>query len=77
MLLVDHDQAEALIRDVLLEDRVGANKDIDAPIGEAHQDGLACSTLFPPRKYGDLDTDCLALPLERAKVLASQDFGRR
>ncbi len=41
MLLVDHREAEVLVGDLLLEDRMGADEDVDRAVGEAHQHALA------------------------------------
>ena len=75
VLLVDHDQAKAFVSDMLLEDGVGADEDVDAPIRKPHQHQFPRAPLLAPGKDGDVDPDRLALPLKGRKMLPGEDFG--
>ena len=78
MLLVDHREAEILVGDRLLEDRVGADQDVDRAVGEAHQGRFAHPALLAPGQDRDIDRQAG----EHARVsvvvmLAREDLGRR
>ena len=55
MLLVDHREAEILVSDSLLEDRMGADQDIDRTVGQAHQHAVPGAALFARRQDCDAD----------------------
>ena len=53
MLLVDDDQGEVAEIDALLEERVGADEEVDDAAGEAGEDSLALAALLAAGEHGD------------------------
>ncbi len=76
VLLVDHDKAELLVGHRLLEDRVGADQDVDRSVGEAHQRRFAGLALLATGQDRDIEAERRQLPLERREMLAGEDLGR-
>jgi len=76
VLLVDHRQPEVLVGDLLLEDRVGADQDIDRAVGEAHQDRFARLALLAPGEDRDPDAEAVEHAEERRMVLSRQNLCR-
>ena len=77
VLLVDHREAELLVGDLLLEDRVGADEDVDRAVGEAHQHAVARPALLAAGEDRDAHADAVELAEQGRMMLAGEDFGRR
>jgi hypothetical protein len=77
MLFVDHDQAEALIGDMRLENRVSPDQYVDASVGKPHQHRLSARPFSRPVRNGHTHADRLALTLQGGMMLAGEDFSRR
>ena len=76
LLLVDHDQAEVLERDVLRQQPVGADDDVDRPVGEARDRRLLLLRGHEPRQQPDGQRERREPLGERLEVLAGE-HGRR
>ena len=76
VLFVDHREAETAIVDLFLEDGVGADENVDRPIGEAHQGRVAHLALVAPGQDRDPDTDGIELPEQRRMMLPGENLGR-
>ena len=61
VLLVDHGEAQRLVGDLFLKDRVGADEDVDRSVGESHQDGLARPALLAPGQDRGPHANCVEL----------------
>ena len=78
VLLVDHREAEVAERDVLLEQRVGAEDDVDLAGCDAPASvGCARRALVAAGEQGDAQARRLGQRREPLKVLAGEDLGRR
>ena len=77
LLLVDHDEPEALRQDVTRQRSMGADEDVDLPGRETCQGLLDLSRLAEPRHHLDLDREVREACAERAPVLLREDRGRR
>ena len=76
MLLVDHGEREVLEVDPLLEERVGADQDIDLAGGQRRQRSFSRAPRIPPREQGEGDAAALQQSAERIGVLVGQQLGR-
>ena len=76
MLLVDHREPELLVGDLLLEDRVGADEDVDRAVGEAHQHAVARPALLAAGEDRDPDAEAVELAEQGRMMLAGEDLGR-
>ena len=76
MLLVDHGQRQVLEVDPLLEERVGADQDIDLAGGQRRQRSFSRAPRIPPREQGEGDTAALQQSAEGFCVLVRQQLGR-
>ena len=77
MLLVDDGEREVAERDVLLEQRVGADQEIDLAGREAGQDVGALAAAFAAGEQRDAHADRLGERRDGGEMLARQDLGRR
>ncbi len=76
MLLVNHGQAQILVLHRFLKDRMGADQDVDAAIGQPHQRRLTHLALVAPGQDGDLDRQARRHFAQRLIMLARQYLGR-
>ena len=76
VLLVDHRQAQVLERDVLLEQRVRADRELGVAAGQPLQGGLPGLALVSAGQQQDLDARGLGQRLDGGVVLPGQDLGR-
>ena len=74
VLLVDHDQAEAMEDHLGLEHRVGADKEMDRAVCEALEDGLPVRRLDGSRQQLHADRQVAEHLAEAREVLLGQDF---
>src|SRR3990172_10576666 len=77
VLLVDDDEAEILEDDRLLEQRVGANENVDAPLLQRLHDLGALAAALAAGKERDAQARTRAEPADGLKMLARQKLGRR
>ena len=77
VLLVDDHQSEIVEGDAGLEERMGADEEMDGAVGEAGEDRLALAALFAAGENGEADAGGLGQRRDGAGVLAHQKFGRR
>jgi len=75
MLLVNDGQAKFPVSHLFLEDRVGADQDVDRAVRKPHQHALASAALLPAGEDRDTDADAVELLEQRRMVLAGKDFG--
>ena len=76
MLLVDHHQAELGERDVLLDDRLGADDEVDLAGGDQlQQRASAGSAVSPPVSWARRTWLAASSSVERQGVLPGEDFG--
>ena len=66
-----------LVGDLLLEDRVGADEDVDRAVGEAHQHAVARPALLAAGEDRDAHAEAVELAEQGRVMLAGEDFGRR
>jgi hypothetical protein len=77
MLLIDHHKSEVAERDGFLEQRVGSDQDIDAPLGKSGQDLLPLAALLAAGEKRDAQTCGRGKGLYRLEMLAPEQLGRR
>ena len=77
VLLVDHHEGEIGERDIVLEQRVGADDQADLARREPVENGLARLALLAARENGDLLANSLGQLLHGREMLANEDLGRR
>ena len=77
MLLVDHHKREVAECDRLLEQRVRADQDIDATLGERGKDILALSALLAAAEERDVQPCRRSEAAYRLEMLAGEKLGRR
>ena len=76
MLLVNDREAQALVGDLLLKDRMSADEDVDRSVGKSHQDAVACAALLAPGEDRDADSNAIELGEQGRMVLPREDLGR-
>ena len=74
VLLVDHDQAEAMEDHLGLEHRMGADKEMDRAVREASEDGLPIRGLDGSRQQFHADGQVAEHLPKAGEVLLGQDF---
>ncbi len=77
VLLVDHHQRQVVEGDARLEEGVGADQQADRAVGEAGEDRLALAALFAAGEHREADAGGLRQRLDRARMLAHEELGRR
>ena len=77
VLLVDHDEREAIELDVLREQAVGAERDIDLARGDPRPEVLQVLADAQPRQAFDGDREALESAGEDLEMLVRQDRRRR
>ena len=77
MLLVDDRQRQIVERDLVLEQRVGADQKIDVARRQRRQDFRALAAALAAGENGDADADGGGERRDGGKVLARQNLGRR
>ena len=77
MLLVDDGEREIAKRHLVLEQRVGADQQIDVAGGEPPRDLGALPAALAAGEDGDADAGLLGERRDGGEMLARQDFGRR
>ena len=77
VLLVDDGQSQIVERDVVLEQRVGADDQIDVAEHQPVEDGRALAAALAPGEDGDADAGGFGQRRDGLHVLARQNFGRR
>ena len=77
MLLVDHHKREVAECDRLLEQRVRADENVDATLGERGKDLLPLSALLAAAEERDLQSCRRSEAANRLEMLACQQLGRR
>ena len=77
MLLVDHRKPEIGERDALLEERVGADRDVDFAVRQCGERGAARRRPVAPGHEPDAQADPLGERRHPLVMLAGEDFGRR
>ena len=75
MLLVHHHQPQVAIGHALLEDRMGADQQVDLTGGKPHQNGLAHLALVAPGEDRDADVEPGEQAREIVVMLAGEDLG--
>ena len=77
VLLVDDGEAEVAKRDVLLEQRMGADDDVDRALGKAEEHAPALGALVAAGEQRDPQAGLAGERLDALEMLAGQDLGRR
>ena len=77
LLLVDHQQAEVLELDILLDQTVGADHHVDAAGRDRRHHRALLLPAAKPRQHLDLDRERFEPLQERLEVLFREDGGRR
>ncbi len=77
VLLVDHHQAQILECDLLLEQRMGADQNVDTALLERVHDLGALAAFLAAGEQRDAQAASLAERADGPKVLARQQLGRR
>ena len=77
VLLVHHDEAQILVTDRFLKDRMRADEDVDRSIRKPHQHAFPHATLVAAGEHRDRHGDAGEQALQRLAVLAGQDLRRR
>ena len=77
MLLVDHGERQRLEDDVVLDQRMGADQQIDLAVGKPRQQFAPLLALFAAGEDRDPQAGALGQRRDGLDVLARQDFGRR
>ena len=77
VLLVDDGEDEVVEGHRFLEQRMGADDDVDLAAGEAGQRVGAFAALFAAGEDGDAQAGLFGQRRDRRQMLARQDFGRR
>ena len=76
LLLVDDQEPEVAEFHVLGEQRMRADDDVDAAVGQPRPDPLHVLARHEPRRLLDLDRETLEARLERREMLAGEQRGR-
>ena len=77
VLLVDHRKRQVLERHVLLEQRVGADDDVEVARRQRRHDGVAGAALLAAGQQRDAQARGLGEAGDGGEMLAGEDFGRR
>ena len=77
VLLVDDRQRQIVEGDVLLEQRMGADEDVDVAEREPVEDGLALAAALAAGEDGDAEAGGFGERRDGLEMLAREDFGRR
>ena len=77
VLLIDHRDRQSPVRNGFLKNCVGANQDMDRPIGQPHQCRFAHLALVAPGQDCNVHRQTGQQFLQRGKMLPRQYFGRR
>ena len=77
VLLVDHGEPEIAELDALLEERVGADGDVDFARCERRKRGAPRAAVSRPVNSASRNPAASASALHALKMLAGEDFGRR
>ena len=77
MLLVDHREREVAELDLVLEQRMGADQEVDVAGGKPRQDVAARAAALAPGQQRDLQAGGLRHRRDGGEVLPGQDLGRR
>src|SRR5674476_605 len=77
MLLVDNGERQIVERDILLEQRVGADQEIDVAERQPVENSLAFAAALAAGEDGDAQAGGLGQRRDGLEMLAGEDFGRR
>ena len=77
VLLVDHGERQIVEGDVLLEQRMGADQEIDVAERQPVEDFLARRPALAPGEDGDANAGGFGQRRDGVEMLAGEDFGRR
>ena len=77
MLFVDHRQPQLLVAYRFLKNRVSADENVDAAIGQPHQRRFAHPPLVTTRQDRDPDINARKQTRQAVEMLPRENFGRR